>query len=183
MWQELLFFLVLSIPVMVISWRTLFNVKSHGFYRFFAWEGILWLAINNWRYWFDDPASLKQLVSWILLLISGYLVIAGSRVFIKTGKIDRSREDKNLFGFEKTTKLIETGVYRFIRHPLYASLFYLAWGIFFKHTTTTLLLVTVLSSFLLYLTSRFDEKECLGYFGEEYRTYMSRTWMFVPYLL
>lgn len=182
MWQELLFFVILSIPVIAISWRTLFDVRSHGFYRFFAWEGILWLAVSNWRYWFRAPASIKQLVSWILLLIAGYLVIAGSRVFVKTGKIDRSRVDKKLMGFEKTTRLIDTGVYRYIRHPLYASLFYLTWGIFFKNTTAFLLAVALISSFFLYLTSRFDEKECLAYFGEEYREYMSRTRMFVPYL-
>jgi protein-S-isoprenylcysteine O-methyltransferase Ste14 len=33
---------------------------------------------------------------------------------------------------EKTTILVTTGAYRYIRHPLYSSLLFLAWGIFFK---------------------------------------------------
>jgi len=77
--HDLVVFGILSVPLIVISWRSLFKVRSHGFYRFFAWEGILWLAIRNLRYWFVDPAGIPQLVSWTLLLASGYLVIEGIR--------------------------------------------------------------------------------------------------------
>ncbi len=35
--EKLILFGILSIPVIFISWHTLFNVKSHGFYRFFSW--------------------------------------------------------------------------------------------------------------------------------------------------
>jgi protein-S-isoprenylcysteine O-methyltransferase Ste14 len=182
MMKEIIFFGMLSIPIIVISWRSLFTLQSHGFYRFFAWEAILWLTINNWRYWFADPLSIKQLISWLLLLAAGYLIIAGILVFKRTGKIDPSREDKNLLGFEKTTELIDTGIYKYIRHPLYASLLYLTWGIFFKNTNPGLLIVSVISSVFLYLTSRYDEKECLSYFGDKYRQYMSRSRMFLPFI-
>jgi len=180
--EKLLLFLLLSLPVIFLSWRSLFNMNSHGYYRFFAWEGILWLAVNNWRYWFSNPAGIKQIISWILLSIAGYLVIAGIIVFKRKGNINPSREDKYLFGFEKTTQLIDTGIYKYIRHPMYASLFFLTWGILLKNTSMVSLVVALISSVFLYLTARFDEKECLAYFGEEYRKYMSRTRMFVPYL-
>jgi len=36
---------------------------------------------------------------------------------------------------EATTHLVTNGIYQFIRHPLYASLIYLTWGIFFKSPT------------------------------------------------
>ncbi len=179
---KLFWFGILSIPVILASWRSLSSARNHGFYRFFAWEGILWLAISNWKHWFEDPLSPKQLLSWLLLLIATYLVITGIRVFTRTGKISTSREDKTLFGFEKTTELIDTGIYRYIRHPLYASLLYLAWGIFLKNTTPELLIVTLAASVLLYLTSRFDERECLAYFGNRYRDYMARSRMFIPFI-
>jgi protein-S-isoprenylcysteine O-methyltransferase Ste14 len=168
--------------VVLISRRSLASARSHGFYRFFAWEGILWLAISNGSYWFDDPVSISQIISWFLLLIAGYLVIAGGLVFARTGKVDNTRDDKYLFGFEKTTELIETGVYKYLRHPLYASLLYLAWGIFFKNPTPLLLVVSILTSLFLYLTSFFDERECLAYFGDKYREYMNRTRMFIPFI-
>lgn len=175
-------FAVLSLPLVVISWRSLFTIGSHGFYRFFAWEGILWLAIRNWRYWFTDPAGLPQLISWLLLLTSGYLIVVGLRVFKKAGKIDMAREDKNLLDFEKTTRLIDTGIYKYIRHPLYASLLYLAWGIFFKHITLELLIIAAITSVFLYITARLDEKECTVYFGDQYKAYMTRSKMFLPFI-
>ena len=180
--ERILIFIVLSIPVIAISWRTLFHPRSHGFYRFFAWEGILWLAASNYRYWFSDPLSVNQIVAWILLVLSAYMVIAGVMRFAKNGKIDRSRDAETLFGFEKTTKLIDRGIYRYIRHPLYASLIFLAWGIVLKHPTTGLLAVTLISTIMLYLTSRYDEKECIAYFGDQYLEYMKRTSMFIPFI-
>jgi protein-S-isoprenylcysteine O-methyltransferase Ste14 len=179
---NLFIFLILSIPIVFVSRRSLISLRSHGFYRLFAWEGILWLAICNWKFWFHDPGSPKQLISWLLLLVSLYLIAAGIRIFLRKGKINRNREDNTLFDFEKTTELIDTGIYRHIRHPMYASMLYLTWGIFFKNTTASSMAVAVLSSVFLYLTARLDEKECMAYFGNEYRQYMARTKMFVPFL-
>jgi protein-S-isoprenylcysteine O-methyltransferase Ste14 len=179
---KLFLFGIFSIPVIAVSWRALFTVNSHGFYRFFGWEGILWLAINNYKYWFVEPFSSNQIISWILLTNAGYLVLAGILVFKQYGKIDSGRDEKTLFGFEKTTELIDRGIYRHIRHPLYASLIYLTWGILFKNPTTGLIMVSVLSTLFLYITSRYDEKECLAYFGDKYREYMTRSKMFVPFI-
>jgi hypothetical protein len=56
--QKLVLFDILSIPVILISWRSLLSFRNHGFYRFFAWESILWLVVSNWRYWFVNPAGI-----------------------------------------------------------------------------------------------------------------------------
>ena len=73
----LIIFLILSVLVVVVSRRTLFNPKSHGFYRFFSWECMAWLVASNYKFWFTDPFSIRQLVSWFLLFYALYLVIAG----------------------------------------------------------------------------------------------------------
>lgn len=127
---RLIVFGILSLAVIFISWRTLFNVKSHGFFRFFSWECILWLFVSNYSFWFDNPFSIKQIFSWILLFVSVYLIIAGGIRLIKFGKPGKNRDEKTLYQFEKTTELVDTGIYKYIRHPLYASLLYLTWGIF-----------------------------------------------------
>jgi protein-S-isoprenylcysteine O-methyltransferase Ste14 len=181
--ENLILFGILSIPVIAISWRALFTANSHGFYRFFGWEGILWLAVNNYKYWFTDPFSSHQIISWILLINAGYLVVAGIFVFKQYGRIDAKRDEKILFGFEKTTELVDRGIYRHIRHPLYASLIYLTWGILFKNPTPGLIMVSVLATLFFYITSRLDEKECIAYFGDKYSEYMTRSKMFVPFIL
>ncbi|OGW39433.1 MAG: hypothetical protein A2Y97_02570 [Nitrospirae bacterium RBG_13_39_12] len=180
---ELIVFGILSILLVIISWRTLFNIKSHGFYRFFSWECILWLAVNNYRYWFDNPFCIKQIFSWISLFYSLFLVIIGIKLMKRAEKTQKNRVDNALYRFEKTTELIETGIYKYVRHPLYGSLLFLTWGIYFKNTTPVLLMVSVISTIFLYLTARVEEKENITYFGEKYRDYMKRSKMFVPFLI
>ncbi|HEY5589676.1 MAG TPA: methyltransferase [Paludibacter sp.] len=180
---KFIIFGVLSLLIIFISWRTLFNTKSHGFYRFFSWECMAWLFAVNYKFWFVDPFSINQIISWILLIYSLYLVIAGLLLMKKIGKPHQIRDEKNLFGFEKTTELIDSGVFKYIRHPLYSSLIFLTWAIYLKNPTDILFIIALLSTVFLYLTSKFDEKECLNYFGDKYRDYMIQTKMFIPFIL
>ncbi len=121
---EIISFGILSFPVIILSWRTLFSVKSHGFYRFFSWECIIWIFITNVGYWFINPFSILQIISWIFLFLSVYLVVAGSILLKKEGKPNKNRNENGLFQFEKTSRLVDSGVYRYIRHPLYSSLIF-----------------------------------------------------------
>jgi protein-S-isoprenylcysteine O-methyltransferase Ste14 len=178
----LVIFILLSIPLVIISYQSILIPGSHGFNRFFGWEGTLWLSVSNIQYWFDDPFSIKQLISWVFLFYSLYLVIAGVILLKKKGKAQQSRADTSLFEFEKTTELVETGLYRYIRHPLYGSLIFLSWGIFLKHPSYFLLVVSMFATIMYYMTALKDEKECIAYFGEGYIDYMTRTKMFVPFI-
>ena len=177
-----LIFLILSIPVILISRKSLLKIKSHGFFRFFAWEGIVWVFSSNYTYWFVDPFCLRQIISWLLLIISVYLVAAGVILMTKKGKPHKDRNEDNLFEFEKTTELVDTGIFSYIRHPLYASLLYLLWAIFLKHPDLEGAIVTVVSSAFLYFTAAYDEKECIAYFGDSYIQYKKKTRMFIPYI-
>jgi protein-S-isoprenylcysteine O-methyltransferase Ste14 len=180
--EKIIVFALLSIPLIVISFRSLRKPGSHGSYRFFGWEAMLCLTISNIRFWFNDPFSITQIFSWICLFYALYLVIAGVLLLQGKGKSHPSREDPTLFSFEKTTELVETGLYKYIRHPLYGSLLFLTWGIFLKHITVGLFIIALFASVMFYLTSRMDEKECVAYFGEAYRDYMKRTKMFIPFV-
>ena len=123
----LLIFLILSIPVIYFSRRNLFHPGKHGFYRFLGWEGMIWLLVSIYKYWFVQSFSSLKLISWILLLLSVYLVISGALTLLRKGKPSSKRHDRHLFSFEKTTELVDTGIFRYIRHPLYASLICLSW--------------------------------------------------------
>lgn len=181
--ERLIIFGILSIPVIIISWRTLFNLRSHGFYRFLSWECILWLFASNYKYWFIEPFSLRQVFSWLFLVFSAIIVILGVLEMKKKGRPGRERNHKVLYRFEETSELVDTGIFKYIRHPLYSSLLFLTWGILLKQITILLIIISILSSVFLIITALIDEKECKEYFGEEYRLYMKRTRMFVPFLI
>jgi len=117
------------------------------------------------------------------LIISGYLVIAGVMLMKRIGKPQKIRDEKTLYQFERTTELIDTGIFRYIRHPLYSSLLFLTWGTFLKNPTSPLFVVAILSSVFLYLTAIFDEKECIAFFGDKYKEYMKRSKMFMPFII
>lgn len=179
---KIVFFVAASIPLVYISRPALKEPRSHGFYRFFAWETILALIMLNLDLWFVNPLAWYQIISWVLLLISLFLVYQGVRLLQGIGKPSAGRADPGLYTFEKTTQLVTSGVYRFIRHPLYSSLLFLAWGVFFKDVNLAGGVLALVSSVFLIAAARADEAECIGYFGSDYEDYKKRTKMFIPFL-
>ncbi len=165
-----------------VSRASLAVPRSHGFYRFFAWEAILALAVLNLDVWFRDPASWHQLISWPLLITSAFLVVLGVRLLRQVAEPDARRDDVPLVAFEKTTALVTTGIYRWIRHPLYSSLLFLAWGIFFKAPSWLGGLLALGATLFLVATARVEEAENVRFFGPPYREYVKQTKMFIPYL-
>ncbi len=174
-------FILGSLINILISRKSLRQPGSHGYYRFLAWEVMLALTILNIPYWFTNPFSLNQIIAWTLLILSLVMLGFGLKL-VTAGKPDNKRQDEALLGFEKTSVLVTTGIYGYIRHPLYSSLLFLAWGIFFKDVNGyTLVLVLVATAFLV-ATAKADEKECIAHFGSSYQEYMTKTKMFVPFV-
>jgi protein-S-isoprenylcysteine O-methyltransferase Ste14 len=181
MWQ-LVVFVIASIGLIYISRESL-RVRAHGFYRFFAWEFILALFLLNVERWFDDPFAPHQLIAWTMLIVSAILVIVGVRLLRAIGKPDRARQDDSAtIAFEKTTTLVEVGAYKYIRHPLYSSLLFLAWGIFFKAPSWLGGILAIGATIFLIATAKVEERENIRFFGAAYQTYIERTKMFVPLL-
>lgn len=181
--EKIIAFVILSAIIVYISRASLFNPRSHGFYRFFAWEAILALFLLNVQAWFRDPLSWNQLLGWFLLIVSLVPLIFGVRSLVARGKPVQQREgEPQLLAFEKTSTLVTDGIYRYIRHPLYSSLLFLTWGAFFKLPSWAGLALALIASGFLFATARADEAECTRFFGEEYRAYMLRSKRFVPFL-
>ena len=101
----------------------------------------------------------------------------------KLGNPENTREDGALYTFEQTSELIETGIFKYVRHPFYGSLIFLTWGIFFKEPGIELLIISILASISFFITAKIEEKENIAFFGEKYKYYMKRSKMFVPYII
>jgi len=59
-------FLCISASITALSWRSLARPRSHGFWRFFAFELLAGLILLNAPVWFARPLSLVQLASWVI---------------------------------------------------------------------------------------------------------------------
>ena len=179
---KLIIFLFFSAFLIIISWKPLKDLSSHGFYRFFAFEFIIILFLINVDFWFSNPFGTFQLIAWFLLLMSIYPGIAGFLMLRKFGESSDKINSETDYKFEKTTKLVIAGIYKHIRHPMYASLLYLCWGIYFKQPEFIQFFLAVMISVFLFLTAKVEEKENLGKFGDEYLEYTKRSKMFVHFI-
>ena len=144
---KVILFIVSSTGIAWVSRASLRDFRSHGFYRFFAWEAILALVLLNVGYWFYQPSSLHQIIAWFLLVVSLALVMHGFQLLRMVSKSARERSDPSLMDFERTTELVTVGAFRYIRHPLYSSLLFLAWGVFFKHPSWAGLFLAGIATF------------------------------------
>jgi protein-S-isoprenylcysteine O-methyltransferase Ste14 len=179
---KLVGFILATIGIIWVSRASLRDIRHHGFYRFFSWEIVLILFLMNVDDWFVDPFSLRQILSWSFLVISLVLISQGIWLFRKKGNIDSDRRDPALVGVEKTTKLVTTGVYHYIRHPFYSSLLSLGWGVLLKNPSWIGVLLALANTACLTVTAKIEEGENIQYFGDIYQAYMKQTKMFIPFI-
>ncbi len=172
-----------SVPIVWLSRRSLLHPTSHGFSRFFAFEAILALVVLNAPYWLVHPFRAQQLVSWLLLVVSVVLLVWGVVLLRRFGRSRPTTDGSPRFEWENTESLVTTGVYRYIRHPMYSSLLFLAWGALLKSVSISTLVLAGVATLALAATAKVEEAENVARFGQEYRDYMKRTRRFVPFVL
>jgi protein-S-isoprenylcysteine O-methyltransferase Ste14 len=122
--------------------------------------------------WFFEPCSVRQILSWFLL--------AASLALATDAFLMLHRHGAPRVGIESTQQVVERGVYRWVRHPLYFSLFVLGAGAWLKHPDAWGGLILLALAGLVTATARVEEEENLLRFGDAYRAYMARSWRFIP---
>jgi protein-S-isoprenylcysteine O-methyltransferase Ste14 len=158
-------------------------LRTHGFYRFFAFELLLALILLNAPAWFRDPLSARQMVSWFLGAVSIGLAIEGFRLLRVIGRPAPTAAPTTNLPFENTTALVKVGAYRLIRHPLYASLLALVGCAYLKNPLLGgSIALTLGASGFLVATAIAEERENLKRFGAAYADYMEATRRFIPFL-
>jgi len=168
--------LIGTIAIVLFSWFLSIKYKRyHGIARFFAFESVFILVLLNYKVWFINPFSLFQMISWILLILSAYVVITGYFLLKRKGKPDNN--------FENTSLLVKAGIYGYIRHPLYLSVFLLGTGIMLKDPGPVQFALGIINLISIYFTARIEEIEMIAKFGDDYRVYMKETKMFIPFIV
>jgi len=168
-------FITGTIIIILFSWYYSVRAKRyHGIARFFSFESIYILILLNYKLWSLDAFSWNQIISWILLFASIYPGIAGYLTLRNKGEAKDS--------FENTTKLVRSGIYRYIRHPLYCSLLLFGTGMMFIDPGLHQIIAGIINALAIYLTALIEEKEMIVKFGNKYSEYMKDTKRFFPFL-
>lgn len=121
--------------------------------------------------WSGDPGPWSGTVAGVLLLLGGAVGTWGALLL---------RGNRTIFPRPNAgSSLVQTGVYRWIRHPLYFSVITLslAWAVFWASWTTATL-AGGLSLLLLFKAAR-EERWLVEHFPD-YADYRRRTWRLIP---
>ena len=79
--------------------------------------------------------------------------------------------------------LVESGIYKYIRHPQYAGLLLLSFGMMVEWATLPLLIIYPVMIFMYVRLAKKEELDMIEEFGTDYQNYMDKTKMFIPYLI
>jgi protein-S-isoprenylcysteine O-methyltransferase Ste14 len=89
---------------------------------FFVFEGILALVLINHPHWFTNSFSPLQCLSWFLLAISIFFVTQAVIFFKRQGGYVQREETPENHAVENTVRVVDAGLYRYVRHSMYSSL-------------------------------------------------------------
>lgn len=82
-----------------------------------------------------------------------------------------------------TGTLVETGIYKYIRHPQYTGLLLLSFGMMVEWATLPLLILYPVMVFMYVRLAKKEEQDMIEEFGIDYENYMEDTKMFIPHLI
>jgi protein-S-isoprenylcysteine O-methyltransferase len=124
-----------------------------------------------------------------LVILGGWLTWVGIAIMI-SGVVFRQYAISVLGKFftatiqiKKDHELIQTGPYRYIRHPSYLGILIMAFGLGIAMANwISLLLCLVLPTIGLMQRIRFEEKELEQHFGKQYQDYKKNTRRVIPFI-
>lgn len=102
-----------------------------------------------------------------ILTLIGFLVFCIGAAQIYTAKFRKSG-------------LVETGLYRIVRHPQYIALTFFSLGILLTWGRAIAYVAAFAMMLLYYHLTKLEERKCIALFGEEYERYRKRTSFIIP---
>ena len=145
----------IMLMILFIGWRPIdmivWNVTSPAF------SSILWLLFG---------------LGWLTVLISTFLINHFELFGLQQAWFHlRGRQ-------EQAPQMREPSLYRFVRHPMMLGFFFAFWATP-EMTVGHLLLAAGMSAYIL-VALRYEERDLVGLFGDDYENYRGRVGMLLP---
>jgi protein-S-isoprenylcysteine O-methyltransferase Ste14 len=153
------------------------------FYRlaYNAFAGVSFLPVLVIMFLVPDRTLYRVPVPWSLLMIGGELLaVAGLFTAFRQTDIWEFIGFRQFGEDEKPSKLTTTGLYHYIRHPLYTAGMAFIWLL--PLMTVNILTVNIALTVYIVIGATFEERKLRRIFGQEYSDYSAITPMFIPFL-
>lgn len=112
-----------------------------------------------------------------MLASFGTIILVKSAKSISLGKFIGFQAER-----QDSLKLVTSGIYSRIRHPLYAGLLLIFLGYFFVSPTLTVLIHSLCLVIYLPIGIKFEEQNLVSIFGEDYMRYQKNVPPILPWL-
>lgn len=108
------------------------------------------------------------------LLYIGYAVIVLGIAFVIPSFISLKHKGKPESGWESTTMIIDSGVYRIVRHPLYLGSAIATLGIMLVIQSVPSTILGFIAIFCFWMASKGEDTFNINKFGDGYKEYMKK---------
>lgn len=133
--------------------------------------------------------TLANVVLWWRLLPSGSvlalaMIAVAIALYVLAVRASHGRGFWRAFSTRTPTDVVNTGIYKFLRHPFYVSymMYWLSWCAANSYHVMSLLIAALMVC--VYVAAALKEERLLtSNFGERYTRYSHQTRMFVPWLI
>jgi protein-S-isoprenylcysteine O-methyltransferase Ste14 len=128
------------------------------------------MAASRWLS--DQPVKLSDNV--FILILGITLIVFGSLL--------NAWVVKHLVRAIKTRELVQTGPYKYVRHPMYVFIYIILIGMGMLWFSSTWFIILLVFIPIWYLISKAEEKQMTELSSGKYQEYKKRTGMFFPRL-
>ena len=136
--------------------------------------GIITVTSSIFSYYHLIPVYKINELNMVFLIFGIILIISGIAFWIEAvliTKIDKEVENN----------IVTTGIYAYLRHPIYAAFFYIATGLILITQNIILFILPVIFwAFLTIAMIKTEEKWLIGKFGNDYIDYSKKVNRFIP---
>jgi len=163
--------------------RHLLGPRLDRFYRlaYNVFAGVSFLPVLVIMFLVPDRTLYRVPVPWSLLMVGGEL-LAVATLFIAFRQTDiwEFIGLRQLGESDKPSKLTTSGLYRYVRHPLYCAGLAFIWLL--PLMTVNILAVNIALTVYVVIGATLEERKMKRVFGQQYADYCAITPMFIPFL-
>ncbi|MHA2168301.1 MAG: methyltransferase family protein [Candidatus Kariarchaeaceae archaeon] len=151
------------------------NFVKYILFLFIISPFLLILAITENEFLFDRRLSI---LSWIGLVI--YLVAA---IIVLLSRTQLGHQGTGVLVIREEHELITSGIYKYIRHPIYAGSLVGVGGFILISQSIAISLITFILYFSIFNNRiQYEEKILIEEFGEKYVNYMNASKRLIPFV-
>lgn len=175
--------------LLILSWS--FFYITHSFFASAKLKRILKVRMEDGFKWYRLSYTIFSLLLFLAIMVQsilippqnfiaqnsfmtylGYMIATfGTIISVKSSKQIKMKEFLGIETFDKPSKLIQTGLYSRVRHPLYLGLLMIFLGYVLVSAQFTALIHFFCLVFYLPFGIYFEEKNLIDQFGEKYEAY------------